>query len=341
MKISIITPARAGARNGNRNTALRWARFLRELRHRVIVEQQWSGVRSDVMIALHARRSFDSIRRYAEAFPTRPLVVVLTGTDVYRDIHADEHAKRSLELATRLIVLQEMAAKELSSSLRGKTRVIYQSARKVERQAPLAGCFEVIVSGHLRTEKDPFRAAAAVAHLPGSSRIRITHVGGALESDMAAEARAWMAREPRYKWLGEVAHGRALRILARARLMVISSRLEGGANVVSEALRSGVPVIASKVSGNVGMLGPRYPGYYPVGDERALARLLHRAECDRSFHALLTESCAARAPLIAPDRERAALDDLMSELQSPDTVNVRTLRGTVRATPLLKTPLVR
>lgn len=340
MRISIITPAGVGARNGNRYTASRWARFLTELGHRVSVEQRWSGVQSDVMIALHARRSFDSIRRYAEAFTTRPLVVVLTGTDVYRDIQADADAKLSLELATHLIVLQDMAAKELGAALRRKTRVIYQSARSVERPAPLAGCFEVIVSGHLRPEKDPFRAAAALAHLPGSSRIRITHVGGALESDLAAEARGWMVREPRYKWIGEVAHSRALRILARARLMVISSRMEGGANVVSEALRSGVPVIASKVSGNVGMLGSRYPGYYPVGDEGALARLLHRAECDRSYYERLAESCAARAPLVVPERERLALDELISELRQRDAVDTPAL-SSARATPLLKNPLVR
>jgi putative glycosyltransferase (TIGR04348 family) len=340
MRISIITPAAAGAHNGNRNTASRWARFLRELGHGVKVEQQWSGVQCDVMIALHARRSFDSIRRYAEACPARPLLVVLTGTDVYRDIHTDADAKLALELASRLIVLQDMATKELGASLRRKTRVIYQSARAVERPAPLSGCFEVIVSGHLRPEKDPFRSAAALAHLPDGSRIRITHVGGALTPDLAAEARGWMAREPRYKWLGEMAHGRALRMLARARLMVISSRMEGGANVICEALRSGVPVVASKVSGNIGMLGPRYPGYYPVRDERALARLLHRAECDRSYYERLAESCAARAPLVAPERERLALDELISELQPREGVNARAVGRAARGTAL-KNPLVR
>jgi putative glycosyltransferase (TIGR04348 family) len=338
MRISIITPAPARARNGNRNTASRWGRLLGELGHKVRVEQQWSGAQSDVMVALHARRSFDSIRRYAEAWPTRPLVVVLTGTDVYRDIQTDADAMLSLELASRLIVLQDMAKKELGVSLRRKTRVIYQSARAVERSAPLSGCFEVIVSGHLRPEKDPFRAAAALAHLPGSSRIRITHIGRALEPDMAAEAHAWMTRERRYKWLGEVAHGRALRIVARARLMVVSSRIEGGANVICEALRAGVPVIASKISGNVGMLGPRYPGYYPVADERVLARLLHRAECDPSYYERLVQSCAARAPLVAPERERLALDELISEFE-PRDASVRPRGSAARRTPLLKNPL--
>ncbi|HEV7391003.1 MAG TPA: selenoneine biosynthesis selenosugar synthase SenB [Burkholderiales bacterium] len=335
MRISIITPAAARVRNGNRNTAARWAAFLRELGHRVTIEQHWNGRPADFMIALHARRSFDSIRRYAHVYPERPLIVVLTGTDVYRDIRSDADAKRALELATRLVVLQEMAVKELTSALRRKARVIYQSSRTVARAPALSSCFEVIVSGHLREEKDPFRTAAALEYLPGSSRIRVTHVGRALSADAAAEACAWMEREPRYRWIGEVPHWRAMRLLGRARLMVISSRMEGGANVVSEALRLGVPVVASKVSGNIGMLGVPYAGYYPVGNERALARILSRAERDHEYYGLLKNACAARGPLVAPERERAALRALISECTAGDHVEPRG----ARSSPLLKTSL--
>jgi putative glycosyltransferase (TIGR04348 family) len=314
LRIALVTPAAAHARNGNRNTATRWAAFLRDARHRVTLEQRWSGGEPDMLVALHARRSYDSIARFAERFANRPLVVVLTGTDLYRDLPDDAHAQRSIALATRLVVLQDAAADELAPALRTKTRVIYQSARKIERQPALRSCFEIVVSGHLRTEKDPFRAAAAAAHLPASSRIRITHVGRALGADMESEARAWMAREPRYRWLGELAHARALRVLARSRAMVISSRMEGGANVVSEALSSGVPVIASRVSGNIGMLGRDYAGYYPVGDERALARTLERLESEAGFYSVLEDACRARAALVAPEAERAALEALVAEL---------------------------
>ena len=282
--------------------------------HRVTVEQKWSGARSDVMIALHARRSHASIAAYSRAFPGNPLVVVLTGTDVYRDIHESAEARRSLALATRLVVLQDMAAVELPSRLRPKIRIVYQSARAVAAPAPLSSCFEAVVSGHLRSEKDPFRAAAALSHLPASSRIRVTHIGRALDRHMQRQALAWMAREPRYRWRGELPHARALRVLARSRVMVISSRMEGGANVVSEALTAGVPVIASRVSGNVGMLGRDYPGYYRFGDERALAKLLWRAETDRDFYSSLKRACRARSRLVTPERERTALAALVSEL---------------------------
>jgi putative glycosyltransferase (TIGR04348 family) len=315
-----VTPAGAHARTGNRNTASRWAAFLRAAGHRVNVEQHWSGAAADVLIALHARRSHDSIAAYAERHPARPLVVTLTGTDVYRDIAQDPAAQESLRLATRLIVLQDAAPDELAPALRGKCRVVYQSARAIPRSAPLARCFEIVVSGHLREEKDPFRCAAALAYLPASSRVRVTHAGGALTPDMESEARGWMSREPRYRWRGELAHAQALRLLARARLMVISSRMEGGANVVSEALTIGVPVIASDIRGNVGMLGRDYPGYYPLADERALAALVERAENDRDYYAELESACRARAVLLTPERERAALESLLAELVvTPET----------------------
>jgi putative glycosyltransferase (TIGR04348 family) len=313
LKISLVTPAAVRSRNGNRNTATRWAAFLRELGHKVVLEQQWSGGGADIMIALHARRSHDSILAYAESFPGRPLVVVLTGTDLYRDIRSDANAQRSLALAKHLVVLQELGALELPARFRRKTRTIYQSARAVVRPAPLSGCFEVVVSGHLREEKDPFRAAAAAALLPPDSRIRVTHLGGALSAAMAAEAREWMAQEPRYRWLGELPHWKALRTLARSRMMVISSRMEGGANVVCEALACKVPVIASRVRGNVGMLGTEYPGYFPLGDERALARLLLRAERDPAYYAALVRGCTARAALVTPARERQSLGRLIAD----------------------------
>ena len=146
--------------------------------------------------------------------------------------------------------------------------------------------------------------------------MRVTHVGGALDAAMADEAKAWMGREPRYRWLGEVPHGRALRLLARARAMVISSRMEGGANVVSEALTIGVPVIASDIPGNIGMLGRDYPGYYPLCDERALAALLDRAERDPGYYRALEDACRARAALVTPERERTGLESLLAELNA-------------------------
>ncbi|GAO35746.1 glycosyl transferase [Sulfuricella sp. T08] len=312
MKIVIVTPAAARVRNGNRNTAQRWATFLRQLGHRVSVQVEWNGSRADLMLALHARRSHASIRHFADCCPDLPLIVTLTGTDLYRDIRDDPSAQESLQLATRLVVLQEMGLNELAPALREKTHVIYQSARPVTPEPPSKKYFEVCVIGNLREEKDPFRCALASALLPESSEIHISHMGRALNDEMARQAQAQMERNPRYRWLGELPHSRIRNRLARCRLMVISSIMEGGANVVSEALAAGVPVIASDIPGNIGMLGADYVGYFPCGNERALADLLHHTETSPKFYDLLKAQSARRKPLVEPKQELAGLEQLIA-----------------------------
>lgn len=312
MKIVIVTPAASRVRNGNRNTAQRWATFLRQLGHRVSVQVEWDGSRADLMLALHARRSHASIKRFADRFPELPLIVTLTGTDLYRDIRDDRSAQESLQLATRLVVLQEMGLNELAPAVRAKTHVIYQSARPAKPAQPSKKYFEVCVIGNLREEKDPFRCALATALLPENSEIHISHMGRALNDDMARQAQDLMAENPRYRWLGELPHWQVRNRLARCRLMVISSIMEGGANVVSEALAAGVPVIASDIAGNIGMLGANYAGYYSCGNERALATLLHHAETTPEFYNMLKAQCARRKPMVEPEQELAGLEQLIA-----------------------------
>ncbi|MDP2784092.1 MAG: selenoneine biosynthesis selenosugar synthase SenB [Sulfurimicrobium sp.] len=314
MKIILITPSAVGSRTGNRNTACRWAGFLRQLGHRVDIQVEWDGAPADLMLALHARRSHESMRRFAETFLCRPIILALTGTDLYRDIRHDAAAQQSMQLATRMIVLQERGLLELEPELRAKTRVIYQSAPPARPQPKLKTRFQACVIGHLREEKDPFRCTYALRYLPSGSRIWVIHLGGALSPSMAEEAHALMQEDQRYHWLGNRPHGQAMRKLACSHVMVISSRMEGGANVICEALAAGVPVIASDIAGNIGMLGADYPGYYPCGDEQALARLLWRAESEPVFYAQLQAQCAARRPLFTPEQERAGLESLLAEL---------------------------
>jgi len=314
MRIAIVTPAPAGSRKGNRVTALRWAKILRRLDHRVVVMQSWNGQPCDLMVALHARRSAASIERFHRQHPNGPLIVALTGTDVYGDIKTSNAARKSLELATRLILLQPLGIKELPRRVRRKACVIYQSVEVPRKNPqPLKGLFEVCVMGHLRPVKDPFRTAFAVRRLPPSSCIRVTHLGAALTGAMAIRARMEMQRNPRYRWLGEVSLSKALRILARSHLMVLTSRLEGGANVVSEALAADVPIVSSRIAGSIGILGTDYPGYFPVGDTQALTAMLGRAERDYKFYSSLKDHCRRRARLVTPARERLAWDLLLRE----------------------------
>lgn len=307
MRITLVTPAGRESRNGNRNTAVRWARMLRALGHRAKVQVRWDGSSTDVLLALHARKSHESIARFAARHPEQYLILALTGTDLYRDIRVDADARRSLELATRLVLLQDEGLAELSPALRAKSDVVYQSAQPMARRPALRDAFEVLVIGHLREEKDPFRAALALGHLPTDSRIRVHHFGKALDAAHGQFALDLQSREPRYRWLGERPHWQVRQHLARARVLVMSSRMEGGANAVSEAIAAGCPVIASQVPGNVGMLGRDYDGYYPVEDERALAHLLQRAERDSAFLAQLARQCEARRARMTPAAEQEAL----------------------------------
>ena len=81
--------------------------------------------------------------------------------------------------------------------------------------------------------------------------------------------------------------------------------MEGGANALIVAVTSGVPVIGSDIPGNRGMLGADYPGWFPVGDDAGLARLIQRAMDDPAYYASLSRRCAERVSLFSPDRECA------------------------------------
>jgi putative glycosyltransferase (TIGR04348 family) len=316
MQIRIVTPAPQGSQKGNRVTALRWAGFLRDLGHHVTLEQEYDGHPGDLLLALHARRSYPSVERFRERYPDRPLLVALTGTDVYQDLATSAEARRSLEWATRIVALQPLALAELPEPLRARGRVIYQSAgASVQREPPSAERFEVCVLGHLREVKDPFRAAEAARLLPPESRLCVLQAGAALEEGLAERARWEERRNPRYRWLGELPRDEALAVLARSRLLVLTSRLEGGANVVSEAVVAGVPVVSSRIPGSVGLLGEGYPGYFEFGDTRGLADLLHRAETAPEFYARLHTACAELAPRFHPDREREGWAALLAELE--------------------------
>jgi putative glycosyltransferase (TIGR04348 family) len=321
MKIFLACPAPARSRKGNRVTALRWAHILKSLGHQVRLGTALDEFSCDLLVALHARRSHEAVRRFRQLFPAKPLIVALTGTDLYRDIHTSRIAQQSLELADRLIVLQARGGDELPVTLRRKVRVIYQSARRTPvRGRKRRRFFDVCVLGHLRSEKDPFRTALATQLLPATSKIQVTHAGEALSPTLARRASRLMSQDPRYRWVGEVPRWRARRILARSRLLVLSSIMEGGANVLSEAIVDGVPVLASRIAGSIGILGADYPGFFDVGDTRALAGLLTRAESDGSFYNSLGRWSARLAPQFRPSQERLGWRRLLQELTADPTI---------------------
>jgi len=318
-QVVIVSPALRDANNGNWQTARRWQRYLSPA-FRMRIVKAWpdaAAAGDQVMLALHARRSADAIAAWHELRGSRGLAVVLTGTDLYRDIQVDKHAQDSLARAQLLVVLQALGPEALPVELREKSRVIFQStaSRQVLPKSP--NRLRLVMVGHLREEKSPQTLFAAARLLADEPAIRIDHIGDALDPVLAEAARATMAAAPNYRWLGGLPHEATRRRIQRAHLLVHTSRMEGGAHVIMEAVASGTPVLASHIAGNIGMLGADYAGYFPCGDGPALARLIRRCHERQAGNPLLDEligQCRLRAPLFYPAAESAALHGLVDEL---------------------------
>lgn len=308
LRVSIISPSASDADSGGGRTARRWQRFLAR-RFATSVAPAWPGdgetVAPDLLIAMHASRSADSLARFADAYGSRPSILVLTGSDLYRDLAIDAGARLSAEHATKLVVLQPEAIAALSAGMRAKTEVIVPSAPTLARRSPDPRGFELVMVGHLDDDKDPATAWRAFERVSRRDRsVRLTHIGEAGDARYREEADALAARNPGYRWLGTLSHALTRQQIRRARALLVPSLIEGGANVVIEAITSGVPVLASAIPGNIGLLGRGYAGTFPAGDDGALTALIERFRREPAFVALLTQQCAERAPMFAPKREQ-------------------------------------
>ena len=310
-QVLIASPALAAANNGNWQTASRWARLLRNDFHTRVIDR-WCGEDCDVLIALHARRSADSVGAFKAAHPTRPCIVVLTGTDLYRDIFESEAAQLTLRRATHLVVLQDQGRLDLPVELRDKTRVIFQSSPARKHAPAPQRLLHAIFVGHLRPEKDPLTLLRAAARLTHRKDIRIDLIGASLDSSLERSVRSAQASMPLFRWLGSMHHAETLRRIQRAHLLVNSSLMEGGAHVVLEAVQSGTAVLASRIAGNVGMLGTAHEGYFEVGDDAKLAALMERARDDALFLARLRVQGEQRSALFSPAMERHRLLELVT-----------------------------
>jgi putative glycosyltransferase (TIGR04348 family) len=287
-------------------------------RYRVIVQTAWDGQRADAMVALHARRSADSIARF-RGESGHPIAVVLTGTDLYRDLPKGGDTARSLDIADRLVVLQDDAPRHLRPAWVAKCDVIFQSAPAIPHRARPNGRLDCIAIGHLREEKDPLTLLAAIQNVPPGVALRVTHIGAPLDESLGRAARELARRDARYRYVGALPHGLARSALARSDLLIHPSIMEGGANVIVEAVMSGTPVIASRMSGNVGMLGADYPGYFEPRDAAGLAESLARAARDPAYLRALAKASNSRKALFHPAAETRAVRKLVGRLLAQAT----------------------
>lgn len=315
MKISLITPAKKYSRNGNRATALRWARILRGLGHRVHILVEYEGQKTDLMIALHAWRSAKSIVLYRSIYPKGRLLLALTGTDINSYIHSHPSITlNSIEAADYLICLHSLVNTIISKEFHEKLRVIHQSAPPLKGyRKPTKLNFDICLIANLRNVKDPLRGAYALRELPASSRLRLIHFGKAETKFWEKKANTEMRNNPRYIWKGQKKGWEVRKEFTKTQLMLISSLNEGGANVVSEALVAGVPIIASRISGNIGLLGEKYPGYFTAGNAVSLRRILLKCEQEPIFMAKLREHCKVRAKQFIISEETLRWESLLKE----------------------------
>ena len=293
-------------------TALRWASFLRQLGARVSLATDWHGQAADVLVTVHAVKSADALLRATDERPDLRVVTLLSGTDIYPEFAPEETTRRALDRADALIALQRHALELLPPPLRQKARVVVQSATAVP--APRSRRFTAVVLAHLRAIKQPLLAIEAVDRLPPDVDVRLLLAGARLDDDYSAAIATALARSPRAEWLGELNRRASRRLLAGSTVCIVPSRAEGGANVVSEAIAAGTPVLCTAIPGNLGLLGDDWPATFAVGDAQALANLLARCADDSRFLDRLGRRIRSLQPLVAPAAECAAWRRLLRDL---------------------------
>ncbi len=320
LRVVIVSPALADANNGNWQTARRWQHLLQP--HFARIVRQWPDDQAlttpdDVLLALHARRSADAVAAWHAQRGPKGLGLALTGTDLYRDISHDAQAQQSVALAHSLVVLNPLGTRQVPPQHQTKTRVIVQSTASRQTLRKTTRHLRVVMVGHLRDEKDPLTLMTAARLLPADCGILIDHIGAPLDTALGQAAQATQAQCPHYRWLGALPHRQTLQRIQRAHLLVHTSRMEGGAHVLMEAICSGTPVLASRIDGNMGLLGEDYEGVFEPGDAQGLAERLLACREPKSGPTLvahLQHQCALRAPLFEPQAERAALHRWVQDL---------------------------
>ena len=268
MKVCVASPYSLAELKGNTVTAERIVDLLQGEGVEARTSHLYDGKAADVLISLHAVKGAPAIFDYREAYPEGKVVVLITGTDLYESLPAgSEIGNRALLEADRIVVVQEAAILRLPEEVRGKAVVIPASLDPIEIKADAeASPFVISIVGHPRPVKRPFLTIEEVAKHPEWKEVEVWQIGEALDEESFQEGEAWLKKDSRYRWFGGLPRMEALALCAKSSLTINSSVLEGGANAVLEAMRMGVPVLASRIEGNEGLLGKDYPGYFEEGE---------------------------------------------------------------------------
>lgn len=337
---------------GNTETAVRLEGILRKAGLRVAMEEVWfNGQEAHCMIALNARRSAGAVMEFRDAWPKGKVIVILTGTDINHPSAMDKESDnvQTMEAADYLVVLHEGSLVSVPEHLHQKCKVIHPSVQwpdgfdvlssQSEHQHEFADPSQldrlnIIMAGNLRAEKNVGLALAACAMLPEDSPVLLQLYGDAevIEhsegygagceeveglqqpvGDLSLQMLQATAGPLPFLWRGKLSHADLLTMMAGADLLLNTSSQEGGSNAICEAICLGLPVLASRIDGNVGMLGPGYGGYFDQGDASGLASLLTRCAEEPSYLAQLQQQVQERAALYQLDRESESWLKLLAE----------------------------
>lgn len=306
---------------GNSATADRLKNLLQGEGLSVQMEEEWfSGCEARCLVALNARRSVGAVEEFRDAYPDGRVVIVLTGTDINHPDARDENSEtyRSMRDADALVVLHEASLGSVPSAFHPKCQIIYPSVflpSGVIREPRDDGVFEVVMAGNVRAEKNLPVVVDACRLLPEDLNV-VVRVYGDAEGELAQMLMAATASPLPFQWKGKLSHRDMMDRLAQADLLLNSSTQEGGANAVCEAVSMGLPVLASRISGNMGMLGDDYLGYFGSDDARELADQLLRCATVFPFYKRLGEAVEQRAPLFLTEVESQRWSALIRELDA-------------------------
>ncbi|YCM44811.1 glycosyltransferase [Verrucomicrobiaceae bacterium 227] len=297
---------------GNSVTTHRIVEILREQGIEARGCHGFDGQPADILISLHAVKGAQAVVDYREVSPDGKVIVLMTGTDIYQFLpEGSIEGDRALEMADAVVVVFDRAIQSLDVRWREKAVVIPSSLAPVKVVAkPECPPFAISVVGHLRPVKQSFLTIEAVARHPEWKDVEVWQIGESLDEQCTAEAREWEKRDSRYRWFGGLPREESLALCARSSLTVNSSILEGGANAVLEAMTMGVPVLANKIEGNLGLLGDDYPGYFEGEMDEILSKVITGGVDLLAWK----DHSSSRLPQFSREHEAACWLDLFGKL---------------------------
>ena len=306
LDVLIHSPYPRQKSQGNAVTALRMKNLLAEGGLSVAIHERGdSPIEAKCLIALNARKSAAEIFAFQERQSASVVVALLTGTDVNHPEMEDPCSDtiKALHQSDVIVSLHGGFSHRIPDELLGKTTVIYPSVRIPDtvRHFPTSER-EVVIAGNFRDEKNPNLLIQAVGELVGESiTFHAYGDGGSYQELLEKTADDY----DDFKLHGVQDHEVLLTKMQSASVLLNTSIEEGGANAICEAVAIGLPVVASKIDGNIGMLGQDYAGFFTSGDVGELAKLLRRIFAEKELYELLKQQVSKRAELFSYEREAA------------------------------------